>query len=71
MPIRVPQASVAPQLRRRDQPSAPPAAPADPEVDERSPEATRDMLIMMQKGWQHGRVDDLESPEGAPDDGTY
>jgi len=71
MPIRVPQASVAPQLRRRDQPSAPPAAMADPEVDERSPEATRDMLIMMQKGWQHGRVDDLESPEGAPDDGTY
>jgi hypothetical protein len=28
-------------------------------------------LILMQQGWQHGRVDDLEDPEGAPGNGTH
>ena len=81
MPIRVPRASLAPQLRgprdaARDAqpPSAPwaPWAPARevPEVTPRSPEATRNMLGLMQQGWRRGRVDDLDHPEGAPGNGT-
>jgi signal transduction histidine kinase len=71
MPIRVPQASLAPQLRaNRD---ATPQASAEseaPEAGARSPEAARNMLLLMQQGWQRGRVDDLDNPEGAPDNGT-
>ena len=68
MPIRVPQASLAPQLRGRRS-EAP--HPAEREAaDTRSPEATRNMLISMQQGWRRGRVDDLDNPEGAPGDGT-
>jgi signal transduction histidine kinase len=67
MPIRVPQATLAPHLRDRDRL----AGAAEPDIDERSPEATRDMMDMMQQGWQLGRVDDLDNPEGAPDDGTH
>jgi signal transduction histidine kinase len=71
MPIRVPQASLAPQLRARRQPTgAQPAAPDVPGVDDRSPEATRTMMLQMQQGWQRGRVDDLDDPHSAPDDGT-
>jgi hypothetical protein len=86
MPIRVPQASLAPQLRgQRDagrdaQPPTPPWAPLGtgplgkgheaPEVTPRSPEATRNMLGLMQQGWRRGRVDDLDHPEGAPGNGT-
>ena len=70
MPIRVPQASLAPQLRaRRD--AAPQAAEHEAaEAATRSPEATRNMLILMQQGWRRGRVDDLDNPEGAPGNGT-
>jgi hypothetical protein len=67
MPIRVPRASLAPQLRARR--GAGPQEGAEdqaPEVHERSPEATRNMLTLMQQGWRHGRVDDLDDPEGAP-----
>jgi signal transduction histidine kinase len=66
MPIRVPQASLAPQLQGRD--ASPPAAAIQEEsdVDERSPEATRNMMISMQQGWQRGRVDDLDDPDDAP-----
>jgi signal transduction histidine kinase len=70
MPIRVPQANMAPQLRaQRD------ADPQEPQDDEpwfgaRSPEATRSMLTMMQQGWRRGRMDDLDDPEGAPGMGT-
>jgi hypothetical protein len=73
MPIRVPQANMAPQLRaQRD---ADPQEPQDPQDDEpwfgaRSPEATRSMLTMMQQGWRRGRMDDLDDPEGAPGMGT-
>ena len=73
MPIRVPQANMAPQLRaQRD---AGPQEPHDPQDDEpwfgaRSPEATRSMLTMMQQGWRRGRMDDLDDPEGVPDMGT-
>jgi signal transduction histidine kinase len=81
MPIRVPQASLAPQLRgQRDaardaQPQLPPWAPLGtaheaPEVTARSPEATRNMLSLMQQGWRRGRLDDLDHPEGAPGNET-
>jgi hypothetical protein len=81
MPIRVPQASLAPQLRsQRDaardaQPQTPPWTPLGteheaPEVTVRSPEATRNMLSLMQQGWRRGRADDLDHPEGAPGNGT-
>jgi len=73
MPIRVPQASMAPQLRDRrgGDPQAPPAAEREaPDVHARSPEATRHMLSLMQQGWRRGRVDDLDNPQGAPGNGT-
>jgi anti-sigma regulatory factor (Ser/Thr protein kinase) len=71
MPIRVPQASLAPQLqRRRDADPHTAAEPAEPDVDPRSPQAMRDMLASMQQGWRLGRVDDLDSPGGAPGNGT-
>jgi hypothetical protein len=71
MPIRVPQASLAPQLRGRGAGSQPPQAPAeDTTPGPRSPEATRSMLTLMQQGWRRGRVDDLDDPAGAPGTGT-
>jgi signal transduction histidine kinase len=69
MPIRVPQASLAPQLRARQESGAQAAAPDAPDTDGRSPEATRAMMLLMQQGWERGRVDDLDDPQGAPDDG--
>src|SRR5207248_10598881 len=69
MPIRVPQASLVPQLRPR--PGA--TRPAEEETREttaRTPEATRNMLSLMQQGWRRGRADDLDDPEGAPGNGT-
>ena len=70
MPIRVPQASLAPQLQKRRGVDPQTAEPGKPGVDPRSPEATRNMLTLMQRGWRRGRVDDLDSPEGAPGNGT-
>jgi len=71
MPIRVPQASLAPQLQARGGTAAQEAAEDQaPEVHPRSPEATRNMLTLMQQGWRRGRVDDLDDPEGAPGRGT-
>ena len=70
MPVRVPQASLAPQLRGRPQFGWWTTAPEEPEVDERPPEVTGNMMALMQQGWQRGRVDDLEDPEGAPSNGT-
>jgi hypothetical protein len=55
MPIRVPQASLAPQLRAQQ--TGP--QPVQHEVSARSPEANRDLMITMQQGWQRGRLDDL------------
>jgi signal transduction histidine kinase len=68
MPIRVPQASLAPQLRlgRDPGPQAPP--PESPDVDQRAPEATRNMMLTMQQGWQRGRVDDLDDLDDLDDD---
>ena len=73
MPIRVPQASLAPQLRGRggaDRGAPGTAEDEAPEVGVRPPEATRTMLTLMQQGWRRGRVDDLDDPEGAPGMGT-
>jgi signal transduction histidine kinase len=70
MPVRVPQASLAPQLRGRPEFAWWTTAPEEPEVDERPPEVTRNMMALMQQGWQRGRVDDLDDPEGAPSNGT-
>jgi hypothetical protein len=72
MPIRVPQSSLAPQLRAQHKAGQQQAAATVevPRSGKRSPEATRDMLILMQQGWQAGRVDDLDDPHDAPDNGT-
>ena len=70
MPIRVPQASLAPQLQARRDAGQQAAARQVPEIDRRSPEATRNMMIMMEQGWRRGRADDLDDPAGAPGDGT-
>jgi hypothetical protein len=71
MPIRVPQASLAPQLRGgRPESAWWTTAPEEPAVDERPPEVTANMMASMQQGWQRGRVDDLDDPEGAPSNRT-
>jgi len=70
MPIRVPQASLAPQLRARREAGRQTTVPQEPEVAKRSPEKVKNMLTLMQDGWQRGRVDDLDDPEGAPDNGS-
>jgi len=65
MPIRVPQASMAPQLRDRRQAGRGAQAHEEPAADDRAPEAVRDMMSLMQQGWQRGRADDLDGPAGA------
>jgi signal transduction histidine kinase len=70
MPIRVPQASLAPQLRASGDDGQQAAGGAAPDVDARSPEATRNLMILMQQGWERGRVDDLDDPAGISDNGT-
>jgi anti-sigma regulatory factor (Ser/Thr protein kinase) len=70
MPVRVPQASLAPQLRGRPEPGWWATAPEELEGDERPPEVTGNMMALMQQGWQRGRVDDLDDPQGAPSNGT-
>jgi hypothetical protein len=70
MPIRVPQASLAPQLRagRDGDPLAPVREASD--LEQRAPEATRNMMMTMQQGWQRGRVDDLDDLDDAPGQGN-
>jgi hypothetical protein len=79
MPIRVPQASLAPQLRaganggqqaEGHQEGQQAEGGTAPDVGARSPEATRNLMIMMQQGWERGRVDDLDDPAGISDNGT-
>jgi hypothetical protein len=70
MPIRVPRASMAPQLRARRQAARGPEPREEPVVDDRAPEATRDMMSQMQQAWKRGRVDDLDDPDGTPRNGT-
>ena len=72
MPIRVPQASLSPQLRGPRQADARAVAREEPAaVDQRSPEKTRDLMISMQQGWLRGRADDLDDPHGAQGNGIY
>jgi signal transduction histidine kinase len=69
MPIRVPQTSLAPQLRPGSDPGPQAKVSETPDVELRAPEATRDMLMTMQQGWQRGRLDDLDdSPAKEPTD---
>ena len=56
---------MAPQLRDRRQAAWEQEAQEDPGVDERAPEATRDMMAQMEQGWKRGRLDDLDDAEGA------
>ena len=70
MPVRVPQASLAPQLRGPLDGDNQSAESVEPEVEARSPEATRSMMILMQQGWERGRVDDLDDLGGTSDGGT-
>jgi signal transduction histidine kinase len=70
MPIRVPQANLAPQLQSRRESGQLRAGTAPAEIDERPPEVTRNMMLMMQQGWERGRADDLDDPADAPDNGT-
>jgi signal transduction histidine kinase len=65
MPVRVPQASMAPQLRARRQAARDAGAREEPGADERAPDAVRDMMTLMQQGWKRGRADDLDGPAGA------
>ncbi len=69
MPVRVPQTNMAPQLRSRSGGEQAASSPP-PAVDDRTPEATRSMMIMMQQGWERGRADDIDDPAGDPDHGT-
>ena len=66
MPIRVPQTSLAPQLRPGSDTGPQARVSEAPEVEQRAPEATRDMLMTMQQGWQRGRVDDLDDLDDSP-----
>jgi signal transduction histidine kinase len=70
MPVRVPQASLAPQLRADANGGQQAAESAAPDVEARSPEATRSLMILMQHGWERGRVDDLDDPAGISDNET-
>jgi len=65
LPIRVRQANLAPQLRTGPEPGAlaPPAAPGG-----RSPEQARNLMAALQRGWEHGRTDDLDNPVASPGD---
>ena len=65
MPVRVPQASIAAQLRAQAPRGEDPMPRGTAAPTERSPEATRSMLLSMQEGWQRGRLADLDSPGSA------
>ena len=64
MPVRVRQASLAPQLRRGPGPRTAPAATAAGGPAARSPEQARNLMAALQRGWEHGRTDDLDEPAG-------
>jgi Histidine kinase-, DNA gyrase B-, and HSP90-like ATPase len=62
MPVRVRQASLAPQLRGG--PRAPGGGPAPGGPPVRSPEQARNLMAALQRGWEHGRTDDLDDAPG-------
>lgn len=60
LPVRVRQASLAPQLRdttRRDD------SPLPSEPRQASPEAARNTMAAMQRGWERGRAGSTDSPD--------
>jgi signal transduction histidine kinase len=61
LPVRVRQASIAPQLRGAADARPAPDAAARPA----SPEGARDTMAAMQQGWERGRADSADS--GGPD----
>ena len=69
LPRRVRQASLVPQLRGTAgaTPEKPPETAAGRQP--RSPEMTRSLMSALQDGWQRGRADDLDDPQGGPDEG--
>jgi signal transduction histidine kinase len=70
MPIRVPQTSLAAQLRPGSDSGPQAWVREEPDVEQRAPEATRDMLMTMQQGWQRGRLDDLGDLDDSPSQET-
>ena len=56
---------MAPQLRDRRQAGRGPEAREEASIDDRAPEAVRDMMTHMQQAWKRGRADDLDGPAGA------
>jgi signal transduction histidine kinase len=66
MPVRVRQASIAPQLRTGPGPRAAAPAAAGAGSAPRSPEQARHLMAALQRGWEHGRTDDLDDPVGDP-----
>jgi hypothetical protein len=67
LPVRVRQASLAPQLRESG-PATPPATPPAPTEAASSPEAARNTVSALQRGWQLGRAEAAAQP--APDGAT-
>jgi signal transduction histidine kinase len=68
LPLRVRQASLAPQLRTSE-PATPPA-PADPGDAASSPESVRSTMSALQRGWRLGRAEadgTGTGPAGPPD----
>jgi len=63
LPVRVRQASLAPQLRDTRKPADRPA----PEPRQASPEAARNTMAALQRGWELGRSSDPDLP---PDPGA-
>jgi signal transduction histidine kinase len=64
MPVRVRQASLAPQLRTSPGPRPAAPAPSAGGSPVRSPEQARNLMAALQRGWEHGRTDDLDDPDG-------
>jgi signal transduction histidine kinase len=64
LPVRVRQASLAPQLRESAPASMPPASmpPAPPTEAVSSPEAARNTVSALQRGWQLGRAEAAAEP---------
>ncbi len=62
LPKRVRQANLAPQLRDRATPSSTASAASGDNVANRSPDDIRNALSAMQRGWQHGRAGEQDSP---------
>jgi len=69
LPRRVRQASLVPQLRGTAEatPEKPPETAAG--RPPRSPEMSRSLMSALQDGWRRGRADDLDDPQGGPDEG--